>query len=128
MKKVRAEEKKPGFRWTVERLKIACKYKRRPGDKKMPTLRDDLLARYQETKNRASPQVSPANSDDEADSEDEDGGDDVSLGEDESEDDEASLGEEEGDEEEDGPSGGLEFGSDDDESSESEEEEYSDDE
>ena len=99
-----------------------------PGDKKLPTLQDELLARWEETKGRPSPQVGPANSDDEgeSDDDDDDGESDDNDGAG-SEDDEASLGEEESEseeeEEEDAPSRGLEWGSDDEEeSSESESE------
>ena len=152
VKKIQAEMKKKGFKWTNPKLMRMCRWKRRPKDKKMPTRKDELLARWQETKGRPSPQVSPANSDDEGKSDDDDDGDEASVGRDksedkeasvdgdeseddgasldgdESEDEEASLDGESGNEEEDGPSRGLEFGSNNDESSESEEEEYSDDE
>ena len=79
-------------------LTTMCRWKRRPKDKKMPTRKDELLARWQETKGRPSPQVSPANSDDEGESDDDDNGDEASVGRDESEDEEASVG---GDESED---------------------------
>ena len=129
MKKLKAKMKKSGFRWTADKLKLAFNYKKRPKDEKMPTLRADLLLRYQETKGMPSPQVSPANSDDEGESDDDD---DVSHDEDQSDYNEASDGKEsesevEEDEEEDVRAIGLEFSSNDNEASKSEGEEYSDD-
>jgi len=44
MKKLKAEMKKSGFRWTIENLKVACNYKKRPKDEKMPTRREVLFA------------------------------------------------------------------------------------
>ena len=114
---IQRDTKKKNFKWTNAKLTIMCRWKRQPGDKKLPTLKDELLARWEETKGRPSPQVGPANSDDEGESDDDDddgeSDDDDGAG---SEDDEASLGEEESEseeEEEDAPSRGLEWGSDD---------------
>ena len=116
---IQRDMKKKNFKWTNAKLTIMCRWKRQPGDKKLPTLKDELLARWEETKGRPSPQVRPVNSDDEGESDD---------------DDEASLGEEESEseeEEDDAPSRGLEWGSDDEEESsesesESEEDEWCD--
>ena len=66
----------PDFKWTVEKLKIAIKVKKLPGDKALPTSKEALLDRYNKTKRRSTPQPSPANSDDEASSDDESGMDD----------------------------------------------------
>ena len=123
---IQRDMKKKNFKWTNAKLTKMCRWKRQPGDKKLPTLKDELLARWEETKGRPSPQVGPANSDDEGESDDDD-----SAG---SEDGEASLGEEESEseeEEDDAPSRGLEWDSDDEEESsesesESEEDEWCD--
>ena len=125
---IQRDMKKKNFKWTNAKLTKMCRWKRQPGDKKLPTRKDELLARWEETKGRPSPQLSPANSDDEGESGDDDdegeSDDDDSAG---SEDGEASLGEEESEseeEEDDAPSRGLEWDSDDEEeSSESESEE-----
>ena len=106
--------KKPGFRMTVERLKILCRYKKQSKDKAMPTKRDLLIARYEATKGRQSPHVSPANSDNEGESGDEEGGLFDSVSEDEEDaSDEESSGNEVMEEE------GLVFDSDNEESSDS---------
>ena len=130
MKKLKAEMKESGFRWTIDKVKLACNHKNQPKNEKTPTLRADLLVRYQETKGRPSPQVSLSNSDDEGESNDDDY---VSRDEDQSDDNEPSDGKEsefevDDNEEDDVRARGLEFGSDDDEASKSEEEKYSDDE
>jgi hypothetical protein len=51
-------------------LKKLIQYKKKKGDKAMPTRKDDLIARYKRTKNNPSPASSPQNSDNE-DSEEE---------------------------------------------------------
>jgi hypothetical protein len=45
----------PDFKWTVEKLKIAIKVKKLPGDKALPTSKEALLDRYNKTKRRLSP-------------------------------------------------------------------------
>lgn len=61
----------PDFTWTIQKLKIAIKVKKLPGDKALHTSKEALLDRYNKTKRRLTPQPSPANSDDEASSNDE---------------------------------------------------------
>ena len=59
---IRASMKQPNFKFTLKNLRPLIKWKRRPEDKALPSRKDDLLKRWEETKNRASPRVSPANS------------------------------------------------------------------
>ena len=61
---IRREQKtkKSGFRFTINKLKALCHYKKKKGDGKMPTKKTELEARWKETKDRPSPHVSPANS------------------------------------------------------------------
>jgi hypothetical protein len=61
----------PGFRMTNAKLTTLCKYKKKKGpvskggDGKMPTSKEGLENYWRRIKNRPSPQVSPANSEDE---------------------------------------------------------------
>ena len=66
---IRKEQRtqKSSFRFTTTKLKALCRYKKKKGDKKMPTRKSELEARWKKTKDRPSPQVSPANSDVEED-------------------------------------------------------------
>ena len=48
-----------------------CGWKKRQGDKALPSLRDDVLKRWEETKGRPSPELSPDAESDEEESESE---------------------------------------------------------
>ena len=68
---IRWEMEQPGFRMTNAKLTTLCKYKKKKGpvskggDGKMPTSKEGLENYWRRIKNRPSPQVSPANSEDE---------------------------------------------------------------
>ena len=102
---IRGEMKKKSFKFVVKNLKVLVKYKKRDGDKALPTKKEALLARWEETKDRASPNVSPSNSE----IEDED----MINGDGDSDVEEEFMGDES--ETEDETSGGLVFDSDSDE-------------
>ena len=70
-KNIVADSKKPRFKWTNKMLTVVCRYKRVPGDLKMPTRHDELLKRWNKTKGRSSPNVSSV--EDESESESDEG-------------------------------------------------------
>ena len=61
--KIRVEKESPSFKMTCEKLKTLVKWKKRDGDKAIPSKKEDLEKRWGLTKNRPSPNVSPCNSD-----------------------------------------------------------------
>jgi hypothetical protein len=133
VKMIRREMKKEKkkFSWTNKKLKFMCAYKKRPGDKAIPTTKDLLLERYNETKGRASPQVSLHESDvkDEGGSDADESIGSQSLDEFEESDNEMEVDEVESESEEEDAAGGMQFGSDSDDDNEEdddEEEEQSD--
>ena len=63
VKKIRREMKKKQFKWTNAKLTVMCQWKKNESDKKMPTKKDDLLKRYDEVRDRPSPNVSLHESD-----------------------------------------------------------------
>ena len=56
----------------VAQLKDFCRWKKQSGDNPLPTKKADLLRVFSDTKGRASPQVSPSNSEVEDDQDDND--------------------------------------------------------
>ena len=66
---IRREQRtqKSSFRFTTTKLKALCCYKKKKGDKKMPTRKSELEARWKKIKDRPSPHVSPVSSDAEED-------------------------------------------------------------
>ena len=61
--KIRVEKESPSFKMTCEKLKTLVKWKKRDGDKAIPSKKEDLEKRWRLTKDRQSPNVSPCNSD-----------------------------------------------------------------
>ena len=55
---------KQGFKWTIAKLNIAIKCKRLQG-KSMPKGKEALLTQWNSIRRGSTPQISPANSDDE---------------------------------------------------------------
>ena len=66
---IRREQRtqKSSLRFTTTKLKALCRYKKKKGDKKMPTRKSELEARWKKIKDRPSPHVSPVSSDAEED-------------------------------------------------------------
>ena len=72
VEKIKDEMEEPSFRMGVKHLEKLVRWKTRKGDEKLPSKkRADLQQRWDAIKGRESPHISPYNSDDESDADDE---------------------------------------------------------